>query len=174
MKVPKPPSSNNSSAPSTPPPQAAPSFFASESLRLDILQKNALTLAQPDIVRFPDLPNEVDNYHELCPLEPIHKPTSNVLGYQTSTYKATSIKTGTRYCLRRVHGEFRFDIFSQNCDHLTTSYCLLYIPIILDFRLANTKCMVLVDMWKRLSHTNLVQLREVFTTKAFGDHCPYL
>lgn len=142
VKVPKPPSSNNSSAPSTPPPQAAPSFFASESLRLDILQKNALTLAQPDIVRFPDLPNEVDNYHELCPLEPIHKPTSNVLGYQTSTYKATSIKTGTRYCLRRVH----------------------------DFRLANTKCMVLVDMWKRLSHTNLVQLREVFTTKAFGDH----
>lgn len=43
----------------------------------------------------------------------------------------------------------------------------------LDFRLANTKCMVLVDMWKRLSHTNLVQLREVFTTKAFGDNCLY-
>lgn len=34
--------------------------------------------------------------------------------------------------------------------------------------------MVLVDMWKRLSHTNLVQLREVFTTKAFGDHCSYM
>ncbi|XP_076760552.1 poly(A) specific ribonuclease subunit PAN3 isoform X1 [Xylocopa sonorina] len=135
-------SSNNSSAPSTPPPQATPSFFLSESLRVDILQKNALTLAQPDLIRFPDLPNEVDNYHELCPLEPIHKPASTMLGYQTSTYKATSIKSGTRYCLRRIH----------------------------DFRLANTKCMVLVDMWKRLSHTNLVQLREVFTTKAFGDH----
>lgn len=107
VKTAKPPSSNNSSAPSTPPPQAAPSFFVSESLRLDILQKNALTLAQPDIVRFPDLPNEVDNYHELCPLEPIHKPASTVLGYQTSTYKATSIKTGTRYCLRRIHGEFK-------------------------------------------------------------------
>ncbi|XP_035723493.1 PAN2-PAN3 deadenylation complex subunit PAN3-like [Vespa mandarinia] len=135
-------SSSNSSAPSTPPPQAAPSFFINETIRIDILQKNALVLAQPDVVRFPDLPNEVDNYHELCPLEPIHKPTSTVLGYQTSTYKATSIKSGTRYCLRRVH----------------------------DFRLANTKCMVLVDMWKRLEHTNLVQLREVFTTKAFGDH----
>ncbi|XP_017764887.1 PREDICTED: PAB-dependent poly(A)-specific ribonuclease subunit PAN3 isoform X2 [Eufriesea mexicana] len=137
----KPPSSNSSSAPSTPPPQATPSFFVSENLRMDILQKNALTLAQPDVVRFPDLPNEVDNYHELCPLEPIHKPASTI-EYQTSTYKATSIKSGTRYCLRRIH----------------------------DFRLANTKCMVLVDMWKRLSHTNLVQLREVFTTKAFGDH----
>ncbi|KZC08356.1 PREDICTED: PAB-dependent poly(A)-specific ribonuclease subunit PAN3 isoform X1 [Dufourea novaeangliae] len=142
VKPAKPPSSNSSSAPSTPPPQATPTFFVSESLRIDILQKNALTLAQPDVVRFPDLPNEVDNYHELCPLEPIHKPASIMLGYQTSTYKATSIKSGTRYCLRRIH----------------------------DFRLANTKCMVLVDMWKRLSHTNLVQLREVFTTKAFGDH----
>ncbi|XP_076286207.1 poly(A) specific ribonuclease subunit PAN3 isoform X1 [Lasioglossum baleicum] len=142
VKPAKTPSSNSSSAPSTPPPQAAPSFFISESLRMDILQKNALTLAQPDIVRFPDLPDEVDSYHELCPLEQIHKPASTMLGYQTSTYKATSIKSGTRYCLRRIH----------------------------DFRLANTKCMVLVDMWKRLSHTNLVQLREVFTTKAFGDH----
>ncbi|KAL6258818.1 hypothetical protein P5V15_010764 [Pogonomyrmex californicus] len=103
VKPTKPPSSNNSSAPSTPPPQAAPSFFVSESLRLDILQKNALTLAQPDVVRFPDIPNEVDSYHELCPLEPIHKPASTVLGYQTSTYKATNIKTGTRYCLRRIH-----------------------------------------------------------------------
>lgn len=107
VKTTKPPSSNNSSAPSTPPPQTASSFFVGESLRLDILQKNALTLAQPDIVRFPDLPNEVDNYHELCPLEPIHKPASTVLGYQTSTYKATSIKTGTRYCLRRIHGKFK-------------------------------------------------------------------
>ncbi|XP_015509481.2 PAN2-PAN3 deadenylation complex subunit PAN3 isoform X1 [Neodiprion lecontei] len=141
-KAAKSPASSSPSAPSTPPPQAVPSFFVSEGLRLDILQKNALTLAQPDPVQFPDLPNEVDNYHELCPLEPIHKSTSTVLGYQTSTYKATSLKTGTRYCLRRVH----------------------------DFRLANTKCMVLVDMWKRLTHTNLVQLREVFTTKTFGDH----
>ncbi|PSN54180.1 hypothetical protein C0J52_03572 [Blattella germanica] len=38
------------------------------------------------------------------------------------------------------------------------------------FRLPNTKCMVLVDMWKRLQHSNIVQLREVFTTKAFGDY----
>lgn len=103
----KTPSSNNSSAPSTPPPQSTPSFFVSESLRLDVLQKNALTLAQPDVIRFPDLPEEVDSYHELCPLEAIHKPASTVLGYQTSTYKATSTKNGTRYCLRRVHGKFQ-------------------------------------------------------------------
>jgi PAB-dependent poly(A)-specific ribonuclease subunit 3 len=42
------------------------------------------------------------------------------------------------------------------------------------FRLPNTKCMLLVDMWKRLQHSNIVQLREVFTTKAFGDYCKYV
>ncbi|KAK0177411.1 hypothetical protein PV328_001468 [Microctonus aethiopoides] len=138
----KTPTSNSSSAPSTPPPQVNSSFFMSANLRMDILHKNSLTLSQPDSVQFPDLPTEVDNYHELCPLEQIHKPASTVLGYQTSTYKATSIKNGVRYCLRRIH----------------------------DFRLGNTKCMILVDMWKRISHTNVVQLLEVFTTKAFGDH----
>ena len=35
----------------------------------------------------------------------------------------------------------------------------------------NTKCMILVDMWKKIQHSNAVTLREVFTTKAFGDHC---
>jgi hypothetical protein len=34
--------------------------------------------------------------------------------------------------------------------------------------------MGLVDMWKRLQHSNIVQLREVFTTKAFGDYCKYI
>lgn len=41
------------------------------------------------------------------------------------------------------------------------------------FRLQNTKCMLIVDMWKRLHHSNIVQLKEVFTTKAFGDNCMY-
>jgi len=38
------------------------------------------------------------------------------------------------------------------------------------FRLVNVKSMVLVDQWKKQQHSNLVHLREVFTTKAFGDH----
>lgn len=42
------------------------------------------------------------------------------------------------------------------------------------FRLVNTKCMMLVDMWKKIQHSNSVTLREVFTTKAFGDHCKSL
>lgn len=41
----------------------------------------------------------------------------------------------------------------------------------LGFRLVNTKCMVLVDMWKKIQHSNIVTLREVFTTKAFAEPC---
>uniref|UniRef100_A0A0A9X0K3 PAN2-PAN3 deadenylation complex subunit PAN3 n=3 Tax=Lygus hesperus TaxID=30085 RepID=A0A0A9X0K3_LYGHE len=119
------------------------SYFISNQLRAEIQHKNNLTLLQPDSSDlYPDLPVEVDNYHELVPLEPL--PTTlkpHLIPYSTSTYKATHVKTGVRYCLRRVHG----------------------------YRLPNSKCMVLVDMWKKLSHSNIVQLREVFTTKAFGD-----
>lgn len=50
--------------------------------------------------------------------------------------------------------------------------CLLYVfKMCPGFRLVNTKCMMLVDMWKKIQHSNSVTLREVFTTKAFGDHC---
>uniref|UniRef100_A0A1B6IQW3 PAN2-PAN3 deadenylation complex subunit PAN3 n=2 Tax=Homalodisca liturata TaxID=320908 RepID=A0A1B6IQW3_9HEMI len=117
-------------------------FYMSDDIRLEMLHKNAVSLTQPDPAAFPDLPTEVDNYHELVPLEPLptslHKPQ---MTYHTSTYKATNMKTGTRYCLRRIHG----------------------------YRLNNTKCSMIVDLWKKLVNPNVVQLREVFTTKAFGD-----
>lgn len=39
------------------------------------------------------------------------------------------------------------------------------------FRLQSKKCLTVVDQWKRLQHSNVVQLKEVFTTKGFGDQC---
>jgi PAB-dependent poly(A)-specific ribonuclease subunit 3 len=30
--------------------------------------------------------------------------------------------------------------------------------------------MGLVDQWKKLTHSNVATLRQVFTSKAFGDH----
>ncbi|EEB18867.1 conserved hypothetical protein [Pediculus humanus corporis] len=120
---------------------SSPSFYVSDSIRSEILEKSALIMLQPDPTLYPELPESVDNYHELVPLEPLPIGGPLQIGH-SSTYKATHIKTGIRYCLRRIHG----------------------------FRLSSSKCMVLVDMWKRLSHANIVQLKEVFTTKAFGDN----
>uniref|UniRef100_UPI00398E73D9 PAN2-PAN3 deadenylation complex subunit PAN3 n=1 Tax=Pristiophorus japonicus TaxID=55135 RepID=UPI00398E73D9 len=123
----------------------APSFFMSDELRQELIHKHLITMAQIDQTENPGFPTEVDNYHSLFPLEP---PPANRLqktsnfGFITSCYKAINSKDDLPYCLRRIHG----------------------------FRLVNTKCMVLVDMWKKIQHSNTVTLREVFTTKAFGEH----
>uniref|UniRef100_A0A8D0A3T7 PAN2-PAN3 deadenylation complex subunit PAN3 n=1 Tax=Sander lucioperca TaxID=283035 RepID=A0A8D0A3T7_SANLU len=125
----------------------APSFFMADELRQELINRHLITMAQIDHSENPDVPSEVDSYHSLFPLEPLPPPnrmqkTSN-FSYITSCYKAVNSKDDLPYCLRRIHG----------------------------FRLVNTKCMMLVDMWKKIQHSNSVTLREVFTTKAFGDHC---
>uniref|UniRef100_A0A8C1GGK9 PAN2-PAN3 deadenylation complex subunit PAN3 n=1 Tax=Cyprinus carpio TaxID=7962 RepID=A0A8C1GGK9_CYPCA len=125
----------------------APSFFMADELRQELINRHLITMAQIDQSENPGVPSEVDSYHSLFPLEPLPPPnrlqkTSN-FSYITSCYKAVNSKDDLPYCLRRIHG----------------------------FRLVNTKCMMLVDMWKKIQHSNIVTLREVFTTKAFGDHC---
>jgi hypothetical protein len=56
-----------------------------------------------------DIPREVDDYHNLVPLEPPPlnpmQQKSSTFGYPTSTYKAVNTKDGLVYCLRRIHGE---------------------------------------------------------------------
>ncbi|XP_077480481.1 PAN2-PAN3 deadenylation complex subunit PAN3 [Stigmatopora argus] len=124
----------------------APSFFMADELRQELINRHLITMAQIDHSENTDVPSEVDSYHSLFPLEALPPPnrmqkTSN-FSYITSCYKAVNSKDDLPYCLRRIHG----------------------------FRLVNTKCMMLVDMWKKIQHSNSVTLREVFTTKAFGDH----
>ncbi|KAI5627450.1 PAB-dependent poly(A)-specific ribonuclease subunit PAN3 [Silurus asotus] len=124
----------------------APSFFMADELRQELINRHLITMAQIDQSENTGVPSEVDSYHSLFPLEPLLPPnrlqkTSN-FSYITSCYKAVNSKDDLPYCLRRIHG----------------------------FRLVNTKCMMLVDMWKKIQHSNAVTLREVFTTKAFGDH----
>ncbi|XP_016359156.1 PAB-dependent poly(A)-specific ribonuclease subunit PAN3-like [Sinocyclocheilus anshuiensis] len=124
----------------------APSFFMADELRQELINRHLITMARIDQSENLGVPSEVDSYHSLFPLEPLPPPnrlqkTSN-FSYITSCYKAVNSKDDLPYCLRRIHG----------------------------FRLVNTKCMMLVDMWKKIQHSNTVTLREVFTTKAFGDH----
>lgn len=122
-----------------------PSFFLSEDIKLDLIQRHLQSLAQADASKYPDLPREVDNYTSLFPLEPpVKNPLdkTSTFGYTSACYKAVNKKDGKIYCLRRIHG----------------------------FKVSNTQWMVLVDKWKKLQHSNIVSLREVFSTKAFGEH----
>ncbi|XP_059620155.1 PAN2-PAN3 deadenylation complex subunit PAN3 isoform X1 [Phlebotomus argentipes] len=113
-------------------------FFMPAEMRSSIQGRNAISnnMETGGI----ELPLEVDNYHGLCPLEPM--AVNLKLPVPASSYKATHSNTGVKYFLRRIHG----------------------------FRLQSAKFMSVVEMWKKLQHSNVVQLREVFTTKAFGDH----
>ncbi|XP_011183703.1 PAN2-PAN3 deadenylation complex subunit PAN3 isoform X2 [Zeugodacus cucurbitae] len=118
-------------------------FFLPDEMRSEILARNEISnlMLDPADVAQHALPPEVDNYHSLYPLEPVQALHGKIT-ILSSTYKATHSTTGIKYCLRRLHG----------------------------FRLQSTKCMAVVEMWKKLQHSNVVQLREIFTTKAFGDN----
>lgn len=41
------------------------------------------------------------------------------------------------------------------------------------FRLSNLRILSVIDSWKKVQHSNIVQIREVFTTKLFGDSCKW-
>ncbi|XP_046807117.1 PAN2-PAN3 deadenylation complex subunit PAN3 isoform X2 [Lucilia cuprina] len=125
--------------------QLESAFFLPDEMRAEILSRNVISNLMLDASEAAQhaLPMEIDNYHTLYPLEALPvQPLHAKLTLPSSTYKATHSTTGIKYCLRRLHG----------------------------FRLQSTKCMSVVEMWKKLQHSNVVQLREVFTTKAFGDN----
>ena len=122
----------------------APSNLAENEVKLEILKRQQICLSQSNPDGNPEIPTQVDNFTNLCPLEAGSAnlmQKSHTFGYVTTVYKATNIKEAQHVAMRRV----------QN------------------FKLVNSKCMVLVEQWRKLCHSNLVALRQVFTTKDFGD-----
>lgn len=116
------------------------SLYAQDDLRRDLLHRNALSMALPDSDQWPDLPENVEDYHDVYPLD-IYGHSSKIMTYSTSTYRATNSKTGEKCCLKRIHG----------------------------FRQTITKYTPLIETWKKINHPNIVQLKDVFITKAFND-----
>ena len=39
------------------------------------------------------------------------------------------------------------------------------------FRLTSGKAVLELEKWRKLQHINIITLKEMFTTKAFGDNC---
>jgi len=118
------------------------SFYVNSEYRKCILDRSRIAMTRLNPDEESNLPSEVENYHSLFPLEA--QPANlqkHSFGYVTTCYKALQIKDGRLYCLRRVHG----------------------------FRQINEKSMRFAEMWKNLHLANVVQLREIFTTKAFGE-----
>ena len=89
--------------------QPDPTLYPGIKLSLKFIQHSnffffLLILLLKFLLPITELPESVDNYHELVPLEPLPIGGPLQIGH-SSTYKATHIKTGIRYCLRRIHGK---------------------------------------------------------------------
>eukprot|EP01134_Creolimax_fragrantissima_P008087 CFRG8087T1 len=121
----------------------AASFFMNENIRSKLSLRNALTLEalSPSDPLAAVVPQEVDNYHTLYPLD-VPKFERKMFGYPTYCFKAIGALDGLCYCLRQVKG----------------------------FRLTSDKAMSVVDPWTKIGHSNIVGLKEVYTTRDFGDH----
>ncbi|XP_067944459.1 PAN2-PAN3 deadenylation complex subunit pan3-like [Watersipora subatra] len=94
-----------------------------------------------EVEGYSDLPAEVDSYCRLVPLEATPSELRDNYNYTCSTYKAVNRKNGLTYCLQRIHA---FKLTSQSMDT--------------------------IGKWKDIASHGVVQLRQVFTTKAFGDN----
>eukprot|EP00118_Oscarella_pearsei_P013142 m.101879 g.101879 ORF g.101879 m.101879 type:complete len:633 (+) comp37148_c0_seq18:83-1981(+) len=114
-----------------------------EEFRQDLLHRHMAGQCYVSPSEMSEMPQELDGYHSLCPLESVGKEQGpGLFGFKTTCYKAVNAKSSVTYALRRIHG----------------------------FRLGSARSLQRVEQWKKLSHPNVVSLREVFTTKQFGDH----
>ena len=89
------------------------SRFVTETLRMEIRQRSLLTLAQLDrsngaLPLNMKVPEMVDAYHSLFPLEAIHddERPSTGFGIQTFALKGINCNDGCPYVLRRLDGRF--------------------------------------------------------------------
>jgi len=129
--------------------QARPDFayFMSDELRGELLRRNQMLTACPNLDAAGAMPERVGDYYNLMPLDSSqanvpHK--SRTFRYQTISYKATHIRSNAVCYLKRIMG------------------C----------KLPTARLYDIVEAWKKIAHANIVQLRDVFLTKDFDDEQP--
>ncbi|XP_021187894.1 PAN2-PAN3 deadenylation complex subunit PAN3 [Helicoverpa armigera] len=75
----------------------AQSFYMPETIRSEIYERNDDVFLQTDLRQYPDLPENVEMYSELTPLE------SAAPHSIATSYRATHRQSGEHYALRRLH-----------------------------------------------------------------------
>ncbi|XP_013189159.1 PAN2-PAN3 deadenylation complex subunit PAN3 [Amyelois transitella] len=83
--------------PMTSKPGLAASFYMPETIRSEVYQRNEDVFLQTDLRQYPDLPENVEMYSELTPLESAAPHT------MATSFRATHRQSGDHYALRRLH-----------------------------------------------------------------------
>ncbi|KAI6015683.1 hypothetical protein EDC04DRAFT_2608684 [Pisolithus marmoratus] len=121
----------------------APSHFISDNLREELQKRSESVHTIPSIPCY--VPEELQGYHSLVPLEPITPERRKFVSWFSTVYRATSVNDGAAYVLRRIE----------------------------NFRLTHHAALGMIESWSRIRHPNVVRVREAFTTRAFNDNCRF-
>ncbi|KII83627.1 hypothetical protein PLICRDRAFT_47104 [Plicaturopsis crispa FD-325 SS-3] len=117
------------------------SHFLPSDLRESLTQR-AETLRTYPASTLAGLPDELQGYHTLVPLENTSNERRKFGNWYSVVYRATSSVDGGTYALRRVE----------------------------NFRLMHQAAFTAIETWSRIQHPNIVSVREAFTTRAFNDN----
>lgn len=114
-------------------------LFLPNEIREDLQKKMAASL---QTLPNSQLPQHIESYHSLVPLDTTHHKSSSIFGgYHSWVYKAQSSNNGNFFVLRRIEG----------------------------FRLTNELAIRSVQPWKHVVSASVVRIVDVFTNRGFGD-----
>ncbi|KAI0790951.1 kinase-like domain-containing protein [Abortiporus biennis] len=115
-------------------------FFISDSVREELQKRSETTHAAPPPGL--NLPEELQGYHSLVPLEPIVGDRRKFGNWYSTVYRAINSKDGMPYVLRRIE----------------------------NYRLSQQAAFTCIEAWSRIRHPSIVTIKEAFTTRAFSDN----
>lgn len=139
------------------------SHFIPPSTELrQILQERSETIRGVAPFGMTGLPEELQGYHTLVPLEPtgtgvVRRKLGN---WHSTIYRAIKRSDGTPYALRRVESQSPFVIFRTQAN-----FCCQ------DYRLMHQTAFAPIEAWSQIQHPNIVPICEAFTTQSFNDSC---
>ncbi|KAI0370843.1 hypothetical protein BV20DRAFT_994099 [Pilatotrama ljubarskyi] len=114
-------------------------YFISDDIREELQRRSEAVRAAPPPGL--SLPEELQGYHSLVPLEPVGAERRKFGNWYSTLYRAVNSSDGATYVLRRVE----------------------------NFRLMQQAAFSGIEAWSRVRHPNIVTVHEAFTTRAFND-----
>ncbi|KAI0077690.1 hypothetical protein K474DRAFT_1063340 [Panus rudis PR-1116 ss-1] len=115
-------------------------YFVSDDIREELTRRSETihTGPAPGL----GLPEELQGYHSLVPLEPVAGDRRKFGNWYSVVYRAINSKDGLTHVLRRIE----------------------------NYRLSHEAAFSYIEAWSRIRHPNVVAVKEAFTTRAFGDN----